>query len=68
MLILSHGVVTRTFGSLLAACCLLFNTNSKKAIFHPKWTTGRHHSVEDAFCSPYLHSFDCVIDVEEPPH
>ena len=61
----SQVVVARTFGSLVAACCLILNTNSETALFHPKWTTGRHSGVEDALFIAHLQSFDSVIIVEE---
>ena len=55
MPVVTQDDVAKTFGSLVATCCLLFNTNSKMPIFHPNWTMGRHHGVEDAFFIIHLH-------------
>ena len=58
-------LVARTLGLLAASSYLLLNTKLKTPIFHPKWTTGRHCSAEDAFFITHLQGFDCIIVVQE---
>ena len=48
-----------TYGSPgVASClllpCVLFNTNSKKPIIHPKWTTRRQRGAEDGLFITHL--------------